>query len=555
MHRPINLLFIEDDANDRALILRSVRNQFSNLTITEIATREQYLAILNSDKQFNVLITDYYLGWENGLDIITEFRRRYPDLVILMVTITGREEIAVEALKRGADDYILKRTDELTRLPAAIRNCLDTVENRIALRDAEKKKNQLLDNLRSANEALAAANKRLQAALSESQVLSEKAEEANRAKSDFLAVMSHELRTPLNPILGFSELLAQTVTSDEQKSWVLMIRQSGEQLLELIEDVLDYIKLEARKRTANNESVEIGQLLESIINPFVGLAKQRGLDFRKPNLENIALVSGVTDPQFIRQILGNLLGNALKFTPSGWISVDCVLTPPDANGKPHILKIVVADSGIGIPADRIDRIFEPFFQAETGSTRRYGGIGLGLAISRNLVNEIGGSISVHSKQGEGSSFTVFLPLKEVKNLTQTEESVSQAETHFEPVDVVVVEDDAINQNVLANFVNRLTQSMPRLANSGADAIRLIDSRKPDVIFLDLHMPEMDGYACTRLIREKFAHGPQPYIIAVTADARPQTRHRCLLAGMNDYLPKPVSLGQVRQALSKALSKV
>lgn len=328
MHRPINLLFIEDDANDRALILRSVRNQFSNLTITEIATREQYLAILNSDKQFNVLITDYYLGWENGLDIITEFRRRYPDLVILMVTITGREEIAVEALKRGADDYILKRTDELTRLPAAIRNCLDTVENRIALRDAEKKKNQLLDNLRSANEALAAANKRLQAALSESQVLSEKAEEANRAKSDFLAVMSHELRTPLNPILGFSELLAQTVTSDEQKSWVLMIRQSGEQLLELIEDVLDYIKLEARKRTANNESVEIGQLLESIINPFVGLAKQRGLDFRKPNLENIALVSGVTDPQFIRQILGNLLGNALKFTPSGWISVDCVLTPP-----------------------------------------------------------------------------------------------------------------------------------------------------------------------------------------------------------------------------------
>lgn len=555
MHRPINLLFIEDDANDRALILRSVRNQFSNLTITEIATREQYLAILNSDKQFNVLITDYYLGWENGLDIITEFRRRYPDLVILMVTITGREEIAVEALKRGADDYILKRTDELTRLPAAIRNCLDTVENRIALRDAEKKKNQLLDNLRSANEALAAANKRLQAALSESQVLSEKAEEANRAKSDFLAVMSHELRTPLNPILGFSELLAQTVTSDEQKSWVLMIRQSGEQLLELIEDVLDYIKLEARKRTANNESVEIGQLLESIINPFVGLAKQRGLDFRKPNLENIALVSGVTDPQFIRQILGNLLGNALKFTPSGWISVDCVLTPPDANGKPHILKIVVADSGIGIPADRIDRIFEPFFQAETGSTRRYGGIGLGLAISRNLVNEIGGSISVHSKQGEGSSFTVFLPLKEVKNLTQPEESISQAETHFEPVDVVVVEDDAINQNVLANFVNRLTQSMPRLANSGADAIRLIDSRKPDVIFLDLHMPEMDGYACTRLIREKFAHGPQPYIIAVTADARPQTRHRCLLAGMNDYLPKPVSLGQVRQALSKALSKV
>lgn len=554
MHRPINLLFIEDDANDRALILRSVRNQFSNLAITEIATREQYLAVLNSDKQFNVLITDYYLGWENGLDIITAFRSRYPDLVILMVTITGREEIAVEALKRGADDYILKRTDELTRLPAAIRNCLDTVENRIALRDAEKKKNQLLDNLRSANEALAAANKRLQSALSESQVLSEKAEEANRAKSDFLAVMSHELRTPLNPILGFSELLSQCITDHEQKSWVLMIRQSGEQLLELIEDVLDYIKLEARKRTANNESVEIGQLLESIINPFVGLAKQRGLDFKKPNLENLALVSGVTDPQFIRQILGNLLGNALKFTPSGWISVDCVLTPPDAKGKPHILKIVVADSGIGIPADRVDRIFEPFFQAETGSTRRYGGIGLGLAISRNLVNEIGGSMSVQSKQGEGSAFTVLLPLQEVKNLTHTEESTPHAETHFDPLDVVVVEDDAINQNVLANFVNRLTQSKPRLANSGIDALKLLDSGKADVIFLDLHMPEMDGYACTRLIREKFAHGPQPYIIAVTADARPQTRHRCLLAGMNDYLPKPVSLGQVRQALSKALSK-
>lgn len=554
MHRPIKLLFIEDDANDRALILRNVRNQFTDLTITEVATKEQYLAVLNSENQFNVLITDYYLGWNNGLDIITEFRTRYPDLVIIMVTITGREEIAVEALKRGADDYILKRTDELTRLAAAIRNSLDAVENRIALRDAEMKKNQLLENLRSTNEALAAANKQLQAALSESQVLSEKAEEASRAKSDFLAVMSHELRTPLNPILGFSELLADSISDEEQKSWVLMIRQSGEQLLALIEDVLDYIKLEARKRTANPEPVEIGQVLESIVNPFVGLAKQRGIEFKRPNLDDLTFISGVTDPQFIRQILGNLLANALKFTPSGWIGVDCKLLTPEGTDMPHILKIVVSDSGIGIPADRLDRIFEPFFQAETGSTRRYGGIGLGLAISRNLATELGGNMSVQSKQGVGSTFTVHIPLTEVKNLIQQEEDASEPFEKLAPIDVVVIEDDPINQNVLANFVDRLTHSKPRLASSGSDALKLLSEHSADVIFMDLHMPEMDGYACTRLIREKYAQGTQPYIIAVTADARPQTRHRCLLAGMNDYLPKPVSIGQVRQALAKALTK-
>ncbi|MGN7723747.1 ATP-binding protein [Chitinophaga sp. 22620] len=357
------------------------------------------------------------------------------------------------------------------------------------------------------------------------------AEESSRAKSDFVANMSHELRTPLTAILGFTELLKKTKLTARQAEYLEAICASGSNLLSTINDIMDLSKLDARKISFESAPIVIPELLQSIELMLASKLRHKQLMYTCDSGK--ALQKPVlTDSARLTQILLNIIGNAIKFTEKGGITITAEAEEETAQ---HIqVKISVRDTGIGIPPAKQQSIFERFTQADTAISRKYGGSGLGLAITRELVELMGGTISVSSKTGKGSEFTVRLPFAKAGKRGKTKQTAAQA-VHGNGMHVLVVEDNVLNQKMtrimLAN--NGFTVSG---ANSGTKAVALLRKEKADIVLMDLQIPGMDGYLTTRKIREELKLDVP--IIAITAHAFNGEREKCIAAGMNDYLPKP-----------------
>jgi signal transduction histidine kinase/ActR/RegA family two-component response regulator len=373
------------------------------------------------------------------------------------------------------------------------------------------------------------------------------AEAASRAKSDFLAVMSHEIRTPLNGILGMAQVMQRDGLPNTQKERLRVIRRSGEGLLSLLNDALDFSQIEAGKLSLDSAEFDMEHLTRGAMATFTPLAENKRLSFEF-SIDEAAKGRFRGDPVRLRQILYNLTANAVKFTDKGGVAV-CV---SHAEG---LLKVEVADSGVGIASDRIEGLFEQFVQGDASATRRHGGVGLGLTICRSLTEMMGGRIEVSSVEGKGSIFTVSLPLERVAETVQVVAAAAPAPTSdTAPIRILAAEDNQVNQLVLRTLLSQAGLE-PTMVENGAEAIEAWKTGAWDVILMDIQMPVMDGVTATREIRTFEASGDRPRtpIIAVTANAMSHQVADYEAAGMDMVVPKPLDAAKLFEAIERALS--
>ncbi|CAN5450629.1 hypothetical protein BH11BAC5_BH11BAC5_49150 [soil metagenome] len=366
------------------------------------------------------------------------------------------------------------------------------------------------------------------------------AEEARKTQEQFLANMSHEIRTPMNGVIGMTQLLSATNLNADQKEFVENIQQSTGNLMAIINDILDLTKIVAGKITLVQKDYLFNDLITNCIKMNQYRADEKGILLHCNIDKNIPVVlSG--DPYRLNQILLNLVSNAIKFTHKGEVNVAINLLEQSAESV--ALEFIVSDTGIGIAADKIDSVFERFMQVSGDSTRKYGGTGLGLTITKQLIQLLDGNITVKSQQHEGSTFTFYLTLLTGKQPTGENPATGEAtepnlQNALAGIHILLVEDNLINQKVAVKLLEN-QGAIVEVANHGKEAIELLKDIRTDIILMDIQMPEMDGYEATKIIRYQMPDEISKLpIIAMTASALISDQKKCLFAGMNDYIAKP-----------------
>jgi signal transduction histidine kinase/CheY-like chemotaxis protein len=392
------------------------------------------------------------------------------------------------------------------------------------------------------------------------------AEAAAKSKSDFLANMSHEIRTPMNGVLGMLGSVLNTPLSDEQKFHLGLAQRSAESLLSLINDILDFSKVDAGKLELESIEFDLLAMLDEFSESMAVPISEKRLEFRR-DFSKINLKNVKGDPNRLRQILTNLIGNAIKFTQQGFILIDVALLDQDN----HIECVIkVQDSGVGIPEEKVTTLFDAFTQADTSTTRKFGGTGLGLAIVRQLCQLMDGDLSVTSENGKGSCFVVKVRLEhpDTPHTVETIESMSALQSintvvsplntvrSFSGNKILLVEDNFINQEVAKEQLKQLSLNVD-VAENGLEAIELLKAQRSipyELILMDCQMPEMDGYQATKAIRagEAGAYYQLIPVVALTANAMKGDREKCIASGMDDYLSKPMNLDELYTVLKAYL---
>ncbi len=365
-----------------------------------------------------------------------------------------------------------------------------------------------------------------------------KAVAANEAKSQFLANMSHEIRTPLNGLMGMTHLLTTTALNENQQEYVIHIKSSADLLLRVIDDILDYSKMEAGEMDLESIPFQPKEVLEEVSDVFSFSASRKGLEIKVMADENIPRMIG--DPYRFRQVLTNLISNAVKYTHKGEIRITLKNFNFAATSKIGV-KCSVQDTGIGIQQDKIQSMFERFSQADSSNTRQYGGTGLGLAICKGLVEKMGGEIWAESTPGKGSRFTFTIFSEEsMKSEEESNGKRKDAKLMKKEVDLLLVEDNEISRKLIQE-IGKINGWNITLATDGIEAVEMFKMKTFDGILMDVQLPGFDGYKATEMIRKwEKSNGTHTPIIGLTAHATEGTREKCVKAGMDEYLTKPIN---------------
>ncbi len=376
------------------------------------------------------------------------------------------------------------------------------------------------------------------------------AKKADKAKSEFLANTSHEIRTPMNAIIHFSQLALQEDMSPTSRDFIEKLHSSSLNLLRIINDILDLSKIESGKLDIECTDFSVNNLLLEVTNNLSLYSEEKGL-ILKINLSDTLHGNFKGDPLRIQQILTNLISNAIKFTERGEIVIE-VREHTHLERKTEV-EFRVIDTGIGITEEQLQNLFQPFQQADSSTTRQYGGTGLGLVISKQLIELMQGTLSVESIYGKGSTFSFRLPFEHSDAKTDLEfantapqENPSGKLTHIQGAEILVVEDNEANQVILTSILGNL-HLKTTIAINGKEALEQLHARSFDMVLMDIQMPVMDGYEATRKIRQQNKWAALP-VIAMTANAMQEDINNCMAAGMNDYLSKPLDLGKLHQSL-------
>lgn len=417
-----------------------------------------------------------------------------------------------------------------------------------ASRDITDRKQAILD--------IEKVNQFLEFETARANALAAQAEEANKAKSNFLATMSHEIRTPMNGVIGMTHMLLETDLTEQQRHYTQIIKNSGDSLLSLINDILDFSKIEAGKIDIENISFDIHQLLDNTTNAFQFEAQRKNISLTS-SVDADVPVHLISDPLRIRQILVNLLSNAFKFTERGSINVYCSLDTIKEDSC--IVRFHICDTGIGVPTDKQHLLFTRFSQVDSSINRKFGGTGLGLAISKRLAELLGGTIGMESDFGHGATFWFTIDCYIVNNNdirnTQPVSDMIVDDTFLTHVDlagsgILLVEDSLINQEVAVGILKNLGLGAITIASNGSEAIEFLKKETFNLVLMDLQMPEMNGFQATKIIRDESSEvlDHNVPIIAMTANATREDHHACLHAGMNAYLSKPFDPDRLKELL-------